>query len=106
MLEHFSHGNAMTLCTKKNPTDIISKFDHYDCENVRHLLSFRKLVESESDINKIKLLTNDNYFKSVLNEEICKLQQYLNRFHLFLRCLKILVANLPKNPIGKQVSKI
>lgn len=104
MLEHFNYGTAMTLCTKKNPVDIIAKFNHEDCENARALLSFRKLVESESNMNKIKLLTNDKYFKSVLQQEICKIQQYLNTFHLYLKCLKILVSDLPNNPLGKQVS--
>ncbi|KRT86643.1 hypothetical protein AMK59_237 [Oryctes borbonicus] len=106
MLEHFSYGSAMTLCSKKNVNDAITKFNHKDCENVRRLLSFRKLVENESNMNKIKLLTDDNYFKSILQEEICKIRQYLNTFHLFLKCLKILVANLPKNPMGTQIREL
>lgn len=103
MLEHFNQGNAMVLCSKKNPGEIIAKFNHNDCENARHMLSFRKLVENKSNEDKINLLTDDDYFKAVLEKEICKIQQYLNTFHLFLKCLKILIQDIPKNPMGKQV---
>ncbi|GJQ82482.1 hypothetical protein Trydic_g14472 [Trypoxylus dichotomus] len=86
MLEHFSYGAAMTLCTKRNSNDVIEKFSHEDCENVRRLLSFRRLVDNESNRNKIKLLTDDDYFKSVLQEEI--------------------FADLPKNQLGKQIREL
>lgn len=107
-MEHFCHGNAMTLCNmdKKYTSEIIKNFDHENLENVRHLKSFRKLVESESYEIRIKLLTDDEYFRRVLDEEITKIQKYIRRLHLFLECLLILVADLPKAPLGKQVSTI
>lgn len=104
MLEHFSYGNVMILCSKRNQSDNISQLNHDECESLRHLLSFRSLVENESYQNRIKLLTDDSYFKTVLNSQICKIQQYLNTFHLFLKCLSMLVADLPENSLGKQVS--
>lgn len=106
MMEHFCHGNAMVLCNldKKETKEFIKNFDHESLENVRRLKSFRKLVENESYENQIKLLTNDDYFRIVLSDEIIKLQKYIRRFHIFLECLLILVADLPKAPLGKQVS--
>lgn len=105
MLEHFCYGNAMVLCSldKKETKELIKNFDHESLENVRHLKSFRKLVENNSYENQIKLLTNDDYFRTVLSEEVVKLQKYLRRLHIFLECLLILVADLPKAPLGKQV---
>lgn len=105
MLEHFCHGDAMILCSldKKETKELIQNFDHVSLENVRQLKSFRKLVENSSYENQIKLLTNDDYFRTVLNEEIVKLQKYIRRLHIFLECLLILVADLPKAPLGKQV---
>lgn len=96
----------MALCNlnKTKTSAIIKGLDHESLENARHLLSFRKLVESESYENRIKLLTDDDYFRKILNEEVIKIQKYIRRLHLFLQCLLILVADLPKAPLGKQVN--
>lgn len=106
MLEHFCYGNAMALCSsnKQEITQILTKFTHEDYENVRHLMSFRKLVERESYKNRISLLTDDDHLKNVLLKETSQIQKYIRRLHLFLRCLFILVADLPQAPLGKQVS--
>lgn len=105
MMEHFCHGNAMVLCNleKKRTSEAIKNFDHDSLESARHVMSFRRLVENESYENRILLLTNDNYFRRVLNENIVKIQKYIRRLHLFLECLLILVVDLPKAPLGKQV---
>lgn len=106
MMEHFSYGNAMALCneSKKEIKKIIKEYTHEDCENVRRLLSFRRLVESESYENQIKLLTDDEYFKTVLEDEVSKLKKYIRRLHIFLKALWVLVNDLPKAPLGKHVS--
>lgn len=95
----------MVLCSldKKVTKELITNFDHESLENVRHFKSFRKLVEDSSYENQIKLLTDDQYFRTVLSEEVVKLQKYIRRLHIFLECLLILVADLPKAPLGKQV---
>lgn len=98
----------MALCSldKNHTKNIIETFDHDSLENVRLLKSFRKLVESDSHENRIKLLTDDEYFRTVLNQEIIKIQKYIKRLHIFLECLLILVADLPTAPLGKQVSTL
>ncbi|RZC34411.1 origin recognition complex subunit 3 [Asbolus verrucosus] len=106
MLEHFSYGNAMALCKRKNINSVLVEFNHDDFENVRRFLSFRKLVESESPENKILLLTDDDYFRKVLKKEIKKITKYIANLHLFLKCLQILVCDLPKAPLGKQVREL
>lgn len=104
MLEHFSQGNAMALCTKvKDISKILSQYSHEDFEDVRHLLSFRKLVESSPPKQRIALLTDDTFLKNSLHIELVKLHQYLYTFHFFLKCLHVMVADLPKYPLGKQV---
>lgn len=105
MMEHFCQGDAMVLCSysKKETNELIENFDHESLENVRRLMSFRRLVESESYENRIKLLTDDDYFKQVLKTDIIKIQKYLRRLHIFLECLLALVSDLPKAPLGKQV---
>lgn len=94
----------MALCTNfRESQAILSKFSQEDCENARRLLSFRKLVESESYENRIKLLTDDNYLKKVLYDQLVHLHYYVMAFHLFIRCLHVLVQDLPNSPLGKQV---
>lgn len=106
MMEHFSWGNAMALCqiNKKEVKSILNIFRHDDCENMRQLMSFRTLVESETYENQIKLLNDDEYFKKVAYEKIILIQKYIKRFHVFLKCLHALVEDLLEMPLGKNVS--
>lgn len=107
MLEHYSTGNAKALCTNpSNVSKIIKQFTHEDFENARQVLSFRKLVEMESYENQIKLLTNDNYFMMVLEKDIGDMFLYMENFYLFLKCLYILVFDLPRAPLGKQLREL
>ena len=106
MFKHFSYKNITALCTiSKTVNGTIDNLDSLECENVRRLMSFRKLVKGERHENKIKLLTDDNYLKGVLKEEVQKNYKYLDGFHIFLRCLRVLVADLPRPPLGKNVRK-
>ncbi|KAL1512990.1 hypothetical protein ABEB36_002482 [Hypothenemus hampei] len=108
MMEHFCYGNAMALCQieKKEAKYILECFSHDDCENVRHLMSFRKMVESESYENRIKLLTDDVYFKDVVFEKVTNLQKYIKRLHIFLKCVHVMVEDLPGFPLGKNLREI
>ncbi|KAJ8918404.1 hypothetical protein NQ315_008100 [Exocentrus adspersus] len=108
MAEHFSYGNVMALCSynKKEVEQIVKSFSHEDCESARHLMSFRDLVEKEPYENQIKLLTDDEYFKTVLLAQVNKVAMYIEEFHLFLKCLLILVEDLPKAPLGKNVREM
>lgn len=105
MLEHFSYGNAKSLCqsSRKEIKHSLMRFEPDDYENVRQLMSFRKLVEGESYENRIKLLTDDEYLNDVILNETDNLRKYIRRFHLFLQYLFVLVWDLPKAPLGKQV---
>lgn len=106
MMEHFCYGNAMALCQidRKEVKELLGMFNHEDCENIRQLMSFRTLVESESHQNRIKLLTDDTYFKKIVLEKIVIIQRYIRRLHIFLKCLHCLVTDLPGSPLGKNVS--
>nr|CAH7723359.1 unnamed protein product [Callosobruchus chinensis] len=108
MAEHFCSGNVMSLCTlsKSEAREMLEMFTHDDFENARHLLSFRKLVEDQTYENRIKLLTDDAYFKEVMMEHLKTIQKYLRRFHLFLKLLHVLVNDLPKAPLGKKIREL
>lgn len=108
MLEHFSRGSHLALCTnRKQVRKVLDSFEHEDFENVRrNCLSFRSLVESESPKNQIKLLDDDTYFRSVLEKHLNEIFLYMNKLHVLLRGLKILVEDLPKTPLGKQIREL
>ncbi|ERL84124.1 hypothetical protein D910_01470 [Dendroctonus ponderosae] len=108
MMEHFSHGNAMALCLMEKTAikNVLVDFNHEDCENVRHLLSFRNLVESEPYEQRIKLITDDEYFKQAVCDKVVAIQRYIKRLHVFLRCLHALVYDLPGSPLGKNLREL
>lgn len=104
MLEHYCYGNAMALCTSLHKLNrVLANFDNEDFENVRRLMSFRKFVESKDFETRIKLLTDDEYFRKELETCVTDFHDYIYRFHAFLKCLHVLVSDLPGSPLGKQV---
>lgn len=106
MLEHFCTGNSTALCTKlKDVSNVLDQLKHEDFESVRHLMSFRLLVERETPKNQIKLLTDDAYLSTVLLEEITNIHEYVRKFFVFLKSLQILTCDLPKAPLGKQARR-
>ncbi|KAK9888800.1 hypothetical protein WA026_001023 [Henosepilachna vigintioctopunctata] len=108
MMEHFSQGNFTALCCyNHNIHDILDQFTHEDFESIRRLYSFRDLVEKESSFKKrVELLTNDDYLKKVVQVKVSMLQEYKHFLHIFLRCLYILVKDLPKTPLGRQIREL
>lgn len=104
MVEHYSYGNAMSLCTNAGNIDtILNNFDHEDCESVRRLMSFRQLVESKDYAVRIKLLEDDDFFKVELCNYVLDFHEYILCFHIMLICVQGLVSDLPGAPLGKQV---
>ncbi|XP_044751600.1 origin recognition complex subunit 3 [Coccinella septempunctata] len=106
MMEHFSRGNEFSLCTNRNFEDVLDQFKHEDFESLRRIYSFRDLVERESYRNQIKLLEDDDYLKDVVLGKLKELRKYVFHLHLFIRCLHVLVNDLPKTPLGKQVREL
>lgn len=107
MMEHFSRGNEFSLCTNKNFKHILDQFSHEDFESLRHIYSFRDLVEGESSYkNQLKLLQDDDYLRDVVLIKLEKLRKYTFCLHLFIRCLHVLVNDLPKTPLGKQIREL
>ncbi|XP_056635382.1 origin recognition complex subunit 3 [Diorhabda sublineata] len=106
--DHFTYGNAMALCnlSKYVNQETIQEFTEDDFETVRQLPSFKKLVESESKDIQVKLLVDNDYLSEVLYQKICDIQTYIQLLHLFLRCLLVLVEDLPRAPLGKQVREL
>lgn len=104
MLQHFSSSEVMMLCTdiaksvklaKSLPSNVL--------EQLRRLPSFRPYVELQMPQIQIKLLTDDEYFKQKLVHHIKGFHTYLGYFHMLLRCFNILIEDLPRAPVGKQV---
>ncbi|CAG9832857.1 unnamed protein product [Diabrotica balteata] len=106
--DHFTFGNAMTLChlSKDVIVETLDEFTSDDFASIRQLSSFKKLVQNTSRDLQGKLLVNDDYLSEVMVEKICEIQQYINNFHLFLKCLLVLVEDLPRTPLGKHVREL
>lgn len=104
MLEHFSYGNIMALCTNsRNLKRVLEQLTHEDLEKIQELPSVKKFIINPSPGKKSKF-ADDEYFKNIIYEKFQEFYAYLNSLHLFLKCLYVLVSDLPKSPLGKQVS--
>jgi origin recognition complex subunit 3 len=108
MLEHYSRGNIYALCTAytDDVEKAIQRLTPSDIGQLRRLLSFRPYVESlASSEDVIAVLTQDDYLKRKLPKLLRDVHEYLFNLHLSLDILRVFVGDLPKSPLGKQVSR-
>lgn len=107
-MEHYHQGNAFAICTTyAESLAVIRKLERDDFEVIRRLPSFRRHVESIENCRQvIEILKNDDFLRESLCELVTDIHVYLRHFYWALRVLLNLVADLPKNLLGKQVSAI
>lgn len=104
-MEHYHQGNAFSVCTTyAESLAAIRLLSPEDLDAIRRLPSFRRHVESLDDCRKvIEILRNDEFLRKSLGDLITDIHVYLRHFYWALRVLLNLVADLPKNLLGKQV---
>lgn len=117
MLTHYSQGAAYAVCTpssarsmetiekmSSNERDMLS---HKEIEQIRHLPSFRPLVEAiENPAQVIAILTDDEAMMNALGPIVRNIYCYFMKFHCYMRVLLILVKHLPQSPLGKHLREI
>lgn len=118
MLAHYSQGAAYAVCAPTCPRSMktIEKMSdgtssahlsHKQIEQIRHLPSFRPLVEAMTNPNDvIAMLTDDEYFMNALGPVVRNVYSYFIKFHCYMRVLMVLVKDLPHAPLGKHLHDI
>ncbi|CAH1168017.1 unnamed protein product [Phyllotreta striolata] len=103
--DHFARGNIMTLCSLEPDVvkSAIKELSHDDLKMLWQLPSFKKFLENEGQDKQIKMVLDDEYLGKIVRKEIRRTQVYIKTFHVFLKCLLVLVEDLPKAPLGKQM---
>lgn len=106
-MEHFYQGNAYSLCTDYAGMEAaIQQLNTEDLIAIRHLPSFRMHVETMTDCRQvIAILTDDDFLMTMLPHLIQAVHRYFRMFYAMLQLLLALVQDLPKNGLGKNVSK-
>ncbi|XP_041352594.1 origin recognition complex subunit 3-like [Gigantopelta aegis] len=107
VLDHYMRDSLSQLCRPETDLhDTVSQLTHAQLERLRQTPSLMTYVES-CPANKIgKLLEDDKYLKKEAVDLFSKLHKYHRIFFPMLRCLHVLVANLPKHPLGKQLREL
>lgn len=109
MLEHFSSGNANSLCVD---LDVARKrlldFTDVEVEGIRKLMSVRRYVETRTDPQDIiNLLCDEDYFIERMEKELLpNVYQFIDTFYIALKSLQVLICDLPKSSYGKQLREI
>lgn len=116
MLTHYSQGPVYGICaptcvrsmktieTMSNASGTLSRTE---IEQIRHLPSFRSLVESlENPTEVIAILTDDEYIMNALGPIVRNVYCYFMKFHCYMRVLMILVKDLPNAPLGKHLREL
>ncbi|XP_014099933.2 origin recognition complex subunit 3 [Bactrocera oleae] len=108
LMEHFFQGNAYALCANYTASlSRIKALTHEDIESIRRLLSFRPYVESINDCKRIiAILTDDSYLKKKLPQLLRDCHIHFMLLRIFLEFLTVLVGDLPKCPLGKQLREL
>lgn len=106
MLEHFSVGNAYSLCDEFAVAEQrLEDLADDDLESIRRLMSVRKYVETRKEPQDIiNLLCDEDYFLDRVKTELLpNVHQFINIFFIALKSLYILMCDLPKSLYGKQL---
>lgn len=117
MLTHYSQGAVYAVCTPSciQSMEIIQKMSgnefehisHEEIEQIRHLPSFRPLVESlKSPSEVIAMLSDDEFLMNALGPLVRNIYCYFIKFHCYMRVLMIVVKDLPHAPLGKHLGDI
>ncbi|XP_041523386.1 origin recognition complex subunit 3 [Microtus oregoni] len=107
LLEHFYLQPLSVLCcdlpeAKKR----VKFFSVNQCENIRHLPSFRRYVEKQASEKQVALLTNETVLKEETQLLLENLHVYHMNYFLVLRCLHNFTSCLPKYPLGRQIREL
>ncbi|KAG8444782.1 hypothetical protein GDO86_009813 [Hymenochirus boettgeri] len=107
VVEHFyTQPLSVLCCSLLESKKRIKNLSLAQCENLRHLPSFMRYVESQTPENQVKLLTSDVFLKERTEEFIEMLHSYHENYIPILKCLHLFSSILPKYPIGKQVREL
>lgn len=106
-MEHYYGDNLKSLCCDRDQIEeAILNLNTEDLNSIRQLPSFRPYLEKQDCRTKIKLFEDDNFFMESLLKEMGRLHDYLYSLYLCVRLLCAFIKDMPKNVMGKSVSKI
>ncbi|KAG9493648.1 hypothetical protein GDO78_001502 [Eleutherodactylus coqui] len=106
-VEHFNSQPLSVLCCDlPDLKHRVKSLSHNQCENIRHLASFRSFVENQTPQAQVKLLTDDGYLKEMTRKLMEDLHTYHENYIPVLRCLHHFTCILPKFPLGKQIREL
>lgn len=111
LLEHFCRGPIYALCSATSDRDeleeIVDQLSAADLESIRQLQSFRPLIESLNNPQEvIDFLTKDDYLRRMLPSILIDVHNFWFNFHCAMEMLLVLVHDLPKAPLGKQLREL
>lgn len=107
MMEHFFRKPQMVLCSGLDDLKAnAKKLSDESIENLRRFPSFRKFVEQSKIDERKLLLLDDKYTKKFTIQKLGELHKHVSDFHIILKCLNVLVRDLPGSPLGRNVREI
>uniref|UniRef100_A0A672Q465 Origin recognition complex, subunit 3 n=1 Tax=Sinocyclocheilus grahami TaxID=75366 RepID=A0A672Q465_SINGR len=107
MLEHFNSQPLSLLCCQKQEALLSAKtLSKQNVEQIRHLPSFMRYVETQEPQEQVRLLTNDEHVKEVCQTLLKNLHKYHKNYYPILQCLHSLTSSLPKFPLGKHIREL
>lgn len=110
MLEEYATNAYRTVYCQngKGYPEKIYQLSHDNCEWIRrNCPSFRRYVESlEDPAKRIELIEKDDALKILLHQKSRRTFRYFFQFFCCLRMLAVLIEDLPRNNLGKQLREL
>lgn len=102
--EHFYRSPASILCCDSNTLkDRLASLNNLELDCVRRLPSMRKYIESLPLDEQADLLTSSSACKQTISELMKNLTEHVGLFTCLVKCLNLLVNDLPRKPLGKSL---
>ncbi|XP_070504298.1 origin recognition complex subunit 3 [Chironomus tepperi] len=109
MLEQYSTNFFASLYTLGSVySEMIEELSHENCEWLRrNCMTFRHYVENHEDPQlRIDLITKDEKLKQFIPKKASRALRFYFQFFCCLRMLAILIEDLPRNNLGKQLREL
>ncbi|KAK7792913.1 hypothetical protein R5R35_007991 [Gryllus longicercus] len=105
MMEHFCGQNWKELCCKLDSLRE-KKINSKDLPSMRSLPSMLRYMDNLEEEDKQKLMNDDQHLHKTILKLLNHLLKKVHLFHIGLKCLNIMVADLPKKPLGTHVREL
>merc|ERR1719376_785009 len=108
VIEHYRKQPLSVLCCMDLESSLLAvdQLKNNQLKQVAHLESVKKYLAKMNTSDAKKILTTAGLLRKETKKSVKEIYRYHEKYFLFLKCLHLLVKDIPSAPMGKQLREI